>query len=88
MTTGSRTLVLGAWSSLPPRQLEPFVRSLRATGFAGAFCLVLGRHEPSDREAFGRLADLVLDAGAGETLRALAAALGMVEEDRSRRSDA
>ncbi len=33
-------------------------------------------------------AELVLDAGAGETLRALAAALGMVEEDRSRRSDA
>jgi NAD-dependent deacetylase len=32
-------------------------------------------------------ADLVLDAGAGETLRGLAAALCIVETDRSRRSD-
>jgi NAD-dependent deacetylase len=32
-------------------------------------------------------ADVVLDAGAGETLRALAAALDMVEADRPRRSD-
>ena len=31
--------------------------------------------------------DLVLDAGAGETLRALAAAVDMVEADRPRRSD-
>ena len=32
-------------------------------------------------------AELVLDAGAGETLRGLAAALGMVGPDRPRRSD-
>ena len=32
-------------------------------------------------------ADLVIDAGAGETLRGLAAALGMVGADRPRRSD-
>src|SRR5204863_7087500 len=31
--------------------------------------------------------DLVLDAGAGETLRALAAAVDMVEADRPRRSN-
>jgi NAD-dependent deacetylase len=31
-------------------------------------------------------AELVLDAGAGETLRRLAAALGIVEPDRPRRS--
>jgi NAD-dependent deacetylase len=32
-------------------------------------------------------AELVLDAGAGETLRALATALGIVEPERARRSD-
>ena len=32
-------------------------------------------------------AELVLDAGAGETLRGLATALGIVEPERARRSD-
>jgi NAD-dependent deacetylase len=37
--------------------------------------------------AWDSRADLVIDAGAGETLRGLAAALGMVGSDRPRRSD-
>lgn len=64
MTAPARGLVLGAWASLPPRQLEPFVRSLRATGFDGSFCLLLGRHDPAHRQAFEDLSDVVIDAGA------------------------
>jgi NAD-dependent deacetylase len=48
----------------------------------GALAIVNRGGTPWDSRA-----DLVLDAGAGETLRALAAALGMVEADRRRRSD-
>jgi hypothetical protein len=36
---------------------------------------------------WGSQAELVLDGGAGKTLRRLAAALGMVEGERPRRSD-
>jgi NAD-dependent protein deacetylase/lipoamidase len=48
----------------------------------GAIAIVNRGSTPWDSRA-----DLVLDAGAGETLRGLAAALGIVEADRSRRSD-
>jgi NAD-dependent deacetylase len=37
--------------------------------------------------AWDSRAELVVDAGAGETLREVAAALGIVETDRPRRSD-
>jgi NAD-dependent protein deacetylase/lipoamidase len=48
----------------------------------GALAIVNRGETPWDSRA-----DVVLDAGAGETLRALAAALDMVEADRPRRSD-
>jgi NAD-dependent deacetylase len=48
----------------------------------GALAIVNRGGTPWDAKA-----ELVLGAGAGETLRALAAALGMVGSDRSRRSD-
>ena len=48
----------------------------------GALAIVNRGGTPWDSRA-----ELVIDAGAGETLRALAAALGMVEPDRPRRSD-
>jgi len=51
-------------------------------GAGGALAIVNRGGTPWDSRA-----DLVLDAGAGETLRALAAALDMVEADRPRRSD-
>ena len=47
----------------------------------GTLAIVNRGSTPWDSEA-----ELVLDAGAGETLRALAAALGIVEADRPRRS--
>jgi NAD-dependent protein deacetylase/lipoamidase len=51
-------------------------------GAGGALAIVNRGSTPWDSRA-----ELVLDAGAGETLRALAAALCIVETDRSRRSD-
>jgi NAD-dependent protein deacetylase/lipoamidase len=48
----------------------------------GALAIVNRGGTPWDSRA-----DLVIDAGAGETLRGLAAALGMVGSDRPRRSD-
>jgi NAD-dependent protein deacetylase/lipoamidase len=51
-------------------------------GAGGALAIVNRGETPWDSRA-----DVVLDAGAGETLRALAAALDMVEADRPRRSD-
>ncbi len=48
----------------------------------GALAIVNRGGTPWDSRA-----DLVIDAGAGETLRGLAAALGMVGADRPRRSD-
>ena len=51
-------------------------------GAGGALAIVNRGSTPWDSRA-----KLVLDAGAGETLRGLAAALCIVEADRSRRSD-
>jgi NAD-dependent deacetylase len=51
-------------------------------GAGGALAIVNRGGTPWDSRA-----ELVLDAGAGETLRGLASALGIVEADRSRRSD-
>jgi NAD-dependent deacetylase len=53
-----------------------------ALSAGGALAIVNRGTTPWDSRA-----DLVLDAGAGETLGALASALGMVEADRPRRSD-
>jgi NAD-dependent deacetylase len=51
-------------------------------GAGGALAIVNRGATPWDSHA-----DVAVDAGAGETLRALAAALDMVEADRPRRSD-
>ncbi len=51
-------------------------------GAGGALAIVNRGSTPWDSRA-----ELVLDSGAGETLRGLAAALCIVETDRSRRSD-
>jgi NAD-dependent deacetylase len=73
-------LMLVVGSSL---EVHPVAALPGATLAAGGALAILNRGQtPWDSRA-----DVVLDAGAGETLRALAAALGMVEADRPRRSD-
>jgi NAD-dependent deacetylase len=73
-------LMLVVGSSL---EVHPVAALPGATLAAGGALAIVNRGEtPWDSRA-----DVVLDAGAGETLRALAAALGMVEADRPRRSD-
>jgi NAD-dependent deacetylase len=71
-------LVIG--SSLEVHPVAALPGETLAAG--GALAIVNRGGTPWDSHA-----ELVIDAGAGETLRALAAALDMVEADRPRRSD-
>jgi NAD-dependent protein deacetylase/lipoamidase len=73
-------LLLVVGSSL---EVHPVAALPADTLAAGGTLAIVNRGEtPWDSRA-----ELVLDAGAGETLRALATALGIVEAERARRSD-
>jgi NAD-dependent deacetylase len=74
-------LLLVVGSSLEVHPVAGLPGETLAAG--GALAIVNRGRTPWDSRA-----DLVVDAGAGETLSALAAALDMVEEDRPRRSNA
>lgn len=84
MSSTSRSVVLGAYADLPARQLEPFARSLRATGFKGSLCVVAGLFDSEQRAALGALADDVLDVDASYSteLRRVRALLGRVRRTR------
>ena len=73
-------LLLVVGSSLEVHPVAGLPGETLATG--GALAIVNRGSTPWDSRA-----ELVIGAGAGETMRALAAALGMVEPDRPRRSD-
>ena len=72
-------LLLVVGSSLEVHPVAALPGETLASG--GVLAIVNRGGTPWDSEA-----ELVLDAGAGETLRALAAALAIVEADRPRRS--
>jgi NAD-dependent protein deacetylase/lipoamidase len=74
-------LLLVVGSSL---EVHPVAALPGETLAAGGALAIVNR----GRTSWDSRADLVLDAGAGETLSALAAALDMVEADLPRRSDA
>ena len=77
---GEAGLLLVVGSSL---EVHPIAGLPGETLSAGGVLAIVNRGEtPWDSRA-----ELVLDAGAGETLRALAAALDIVEPERARRSD-
>jgi NAD-dependent deacetylase len=73
-------LMLVVGSSLEVHPVASLPGETLAAG--GALAIVNRGETPWDSRA-----EVVLDSGAGETLRALAAALDMVEADRPRRSD-
>jgi NAD-dependent deacetylase len=73
-------LLLVVGSSLEVHPVAALPRATLASG--GALAIVNRGGTPWDSEA-----EVLLDAGAGQTLRGLAAALGMVGSDRPRRSD-
>jgi NAD-dependent protein deacetylase/lipoamidase len=73
-------LLLVVGSSLEVHPVAALPRQTLAAG--GALAIVNRGRTPWDSRA-----ELVIDAAAGETLRALASALGIVGADRSRRSD-
>jgi NAD-dependent protein deacetylase/lipoamidase len=73
-------LLLVVGSSLEVHPVAALPEATLASG--GALAIVNRGGTPWDSEA-----EVVLDAGAGQTLRGLAAALGMVGSDRPRRSD-
>ena len=84
MSSTRNSLVLGAYSGLPVELLEPFVRSLRASGFAGSLCIVAGR---SDLERLRPLADAVVDVDSEypDDRRAARAVLGFLRRTRGLR---
>jgi NAD-dependent deacetylase len=77
---GEAGLMLVVGSSLEVHPVAALPGETLAAG--GALAIVNRGGTPWDSRA-----ELVIDAGAGQTLRVLAAALGMVEADRPRRSD-
>ena len=52
-----RSLILGAYSRLPIQMLEPFARSLKATGFQGRFHVVAAGYEADQLRQLAALAD-------------------------------
>jgi hypothetical protein len=84
MSSTERSLVLGAYSNLPAHDLEPFVGSLRRSGFRGSFAVVAGRLQQEDRAALGELADDVMDVDA-EYAGGLRLARALLARMRSRR---
>lgn len=63
MSSTDRSLVLGAYTGLPPRHLQPFVSSLRATEFKGSLGIVCGGYGADERRELSALADVVIDVG-------------------------
>lgn len=61
MTSTERSLVLGAHTWLPARSIEPFARSLRATGFRGRFVVFAGRCSEEEMANLRALANVVVE---------------------------
>lgn len=55
-----RSLILGAYSRLPIGMLEPFARSLKATGFQGRFHVVAAGYDSDQLRQLAALADHVV----------------------------
>lgn len=64
MTSTPSSLVLGCATSLPSTYFEPFARSLRATGYEGRLCLVLGHYGDDEARALADLADFAVGVDA------------------------
>lgn len=61
MSSTERSVVLGAHTGLPARLLEPFARSLRATGFHGTYVVFAGLCGATEKDRLRELADVVVD---------------------------
>ncbi|HLX33022.1 MAG TPA: hypothetical protein VKR79_09690 [Gaiellaceae bacterium] len=61
MSSTERSVVLGAHTGLPTRLIEPFARSLRATGFNGTFVVFAGLCGAEEKDRLRGLADVVVD---------------------------
>lgn len=60
----ARSLVLGAHTALPAASVEPFARSLRATGFEGRLVIFAGRCDGTELHSLRELADEVIELDA------------------------
>ncbi len=60
MASTEKSLVLGFAARLDPTFIEPFARSLRATGYIGRLGLVLAQYDERDLSVLSALADLVM----------------------------
>ncbi len=84
VSSTERSLVLGAYTGLPARLIEPFARSLRAGGFRGRFVVFAGRCDDEEKNRLRELADVVVDVDA-EYPRPAAAMLRLLRWLRSTR---
>ena len=64
MSSTERSLVIGAYTGLPARLVEPFAQSLRTAGFNGRFVVLAGLCGPEEKEQLRSLADDVVDLDA------------------------
>lgn len=62
MGSSSTSLTLGFAAGLPPETIEPFILSLRASGYRGRLGLVVALYGEEDLDRFRALADLVIVA--------------------------
>ncbi|MEY2420239.1 MAG: hypothetical protein QOI95_306 [Acidimicrobiaceae bacterium] len=61
MASTQRSLVLGFTARLEPSVIEPFVNSLRSTGYQGKLGLILAQYDdPIAVDAFRRMADVIV----------------------------
>lgn len=64
MGSTRESLVLGFVAGLPPSYVEPFSRSLRASGYQGRFVLIVGKYSAPDRAELAAMADVIVDIDA------------------------
>lgn len=86
-TRSQHALILGAYSHLPIHMLEPFARSLKATGFEGRFHVVAAGYDRDQLRRLAALADHVhpVDDAYDRVLPRTCAALGLARRQRGLR---
>lgn len=58
MSSTTSSLVIGSVTRLPPRFFEPFITSLRRTGYRGKLALLLGQYDDTEIRKFEELVDI------------------------------
>lgn len=79
MPSTPRSLVLGFSARLPARDVAPFARSLRSTGFRGRLGLITAHYDPDTRRELATLADVVVDVDVDALFQPASAAVSALQ---------